>query len=64
MKKLLTTKEVAEILRVSEQHVRSLMNKGLIKAYKEGRKGGYRTYEDEVNRYIKEKFTANIVVPA
>jgi len=39
--KLYTTREVADILRVCELHVRNQINSGKIAAYKEGRKGGF-----------------------
>ena len=55
MKSILITKEVAEILRVSEDYVRDLIRKRKIKAYKEGRRGGFRIPLDEVNNYIKVK---------
>lgn len=52
---ILKTEEVAKILRVSPLHVRNLINAGRIKAYKEGRKGGFRTLWVEVERYILDK---------
>ena len=55
MKKILITKEVAELLRVSEEYVRELIRGRKIKAYKEGRRGGFRIPEDEITRYIKTK---------
>ena len=55
MKKVLITKEVAEILRVGEEYVRELIRAKRIKAYKEGRRGGYRILLEDVNRYIENK---------
>lgn len=55
MKSILITKEVAKMLRVSEDHVRDLIRNRKIKAYKEGRRGGYRIMMEEVNRYISKK---------
>ena len=56
MEKVLLTKEVAEMLRLSEEYVRELIRQRKIKAYKEGRRGGYRITPDEVKRYISRKF--------
>jgi len=55
MKKILITKEVAEMLRVSEEYIRELIRRKKIKAYKEGRRGGFRIPECEITRYIKSK---------
>lgn len=56
MLKVLLTKEVAEMLRVSEEHVRDLIRQKKLNAYKEGRRGGYRITLEEVERYINERF--------
>ena len=56
MEKVLLTKEVAEMLRLSEEYVRELIRQRKIKAYKEGRRGGYRITPEEVKRYISRKF--------
>ena len=56
MNKILLTKEVAQMLRLHEEYVRELIRQGKIKAYKEGRRGGYRISIDEVDRYIKRKY--------
>ena len=53
MEKVLITKEVAGILRVSEEYVRGLIRKKKIRAYKEGRRGGYRITKEEVDKYIQ-----------
>ena len=55
MKKVLLTKEVAEILRVTEEYVRALIRQKKINAYKEGRRGGYRIMPEEVEKYISKK---------
>lgn len=55
MSQLLLTKEAAEILRVSEEYLRELIRAGKLKAYKEGRRGGYRISQDEIDKYIKRK---------
>ncbi len=55
MEKILLTGEVAEILRISEGYLRELIRKGKIKAYKEGRRGGYRITEKAVEEYVKGK---------
>ncbi|MDD5492480.1 MAG: helix-turn-helix domain-containing protein [bacterium] len=52
---ILLTREVAGILRVSEEYVRELIRQGKIKAYKEGRRGGYRILGKDVDRYIEKK---------
>lgn len=55
MNKILLTKEVAEMLRVSEEYVRELIRNGKLKAYKEGRRGGFRIMMGEVEKYITLK---------
>ncbi len=55
-KKLLLTKEAANILRVSEEHLRSLIRDKRIAAYKEGRRGGYRIPVQEIDRYIRRRY--------
>ena len=56
MEKVLLTKEVAEMLRLSEEYVRELIRQRKIKAYQEGRRGGYRITRIEVQRYIERKY--------
>ncbi len=56
MLKVLLTREVAEMLRISEEHVRDLIRQGKLNAYKEGRRGGYRITMEEVERYIEGRF--------
>ena len=55
MEKVLLTKEVAEMLRLSEEYVRELIRQRKLKAYQEGRRGGYRITSIEVRRYIERK---------
>ena len=55
MDEILITKEVAELLRVNEEHVRELIRQRKLRAYKEGRRGGYRIMRKEVEKYIKKK---------
>lgn len=55
MKKILITKEVAEMLRVSEEYVRELIRKKKLKAYKEGKRGGFRIVSDDVDKYINDR---------
>ena len=55
-KKLLLTKEAAKLLRISEEYLRLLARKKKIKAYKEGRCGGYRISIKEIDRYIAKKY--------
>ena len=54
-KKLLLTKEAADILRVSEEYLRSLIRRKEISAYKEGRRGGYRIPTGEIDGYIEKR---------
>lgn len=55
MKELYLTREAADLLRVSEEYLRELIRQGKIKAYKEGRRGGYRITRREIDKYIKRK---------
>ena len=55
MQEIYLTKEAAELLRVSEEYLRELIRQGRIKAYKEGRRGGYRIARKEIDKYIKRK---------
>ncbi len=55
MQKVLLTKEVAEMLRVTDEYVRSLIRRKQLNAYKEGRRGGYRIMSEEVEKYISRK---------
>ena len=55
-KKLLLTKEAADILRISEEYLRSLIRMKKINAYKEGRRGGYRIPVGEIDNYILKRY--------
>ena len=55
MGNILLTKEVAEMLRVSEEYVRELIRQRKLKAYKEGRRGGFRVTMKAVEDYITKK---------
>ncbi len=57
MDNILLTKEVAKLLRVSEGFVRLLIRKKKLRAYKEGRRGGYRIARQEVDKYIKTRLS-------
>lgn len=56
MSTILVTKEVADLLRVSEEYVRELIRQRKLRAYKEGRRGGYRILREDVDKYIRIKF--------
>jgi excisionase family DNA binding protein len=58
-KKLLLTKEAAQILRVSEEYLRLLLRKKKINAYKEGRRGGYRIPSQEIDNYITMRYKSS-----
>ena len=55
MHKILVTKEVAHMLRLHEEYVRELIRQRKIKAYREGRRGGYRITLKAVEDYIDKK---------
>ena len=55
MKDIYITKEVAKMLRVGEEYERELIRQRKLKAYKEGRRGGYRITASEVKKYINQK---------
>lgn len=55
MLKLFNTHEVADLLRVSEMHVRNMIKTGRLRGYKEGRKGGCRIKEEDVDQYIESR---------
>jgi len=55
-KKLLLTKEAAKLLRISEEYLRLLVRKKKIKAYKEGRRGGYHIPAKEIDKYIEKRY--------
>ena len=53
--KILLTKEVAQMLRLHEEYVRELIRLRKLKAYREGRRGGYRITMQAVEEYIDKK---------
>jgi len=55
MHKVLLTKEVASMLRLSEEYVRELIRQRKLKAYKEGRRGGFRVTMKAIEDYINKK---------
>ena len=55
MREILLTKEAADLLRISEEYLRELIRIGRIKAYKEGRRGGYRITRKGIVKYISCK---------
>lgn len=55
MHKILLTKEVAQMLRLHEEYVRELIRQRKLKAYREGRRGGYRITIKAVENYIAKK---------
>lgn len=54
MDSIFVTKEVAQILRLSESKIRSLAKSGEIVAHKMGRKGGFRFTEKALDDYIEK----------
>ena len=57
-RRLLLTKEAADVLRISEEYLRSLIRQKKLAAYKEGRRGGYRISLDEIDNYISKRYAA------
>ncbi len=55
MHKVLITKEVAQMLRLSEEYVRELIRQRKIRGYREGRRGGFRVTVRAVEDYIEKK---------
>ncbi|MDD5681589.1 MAG: helix-turn-helix domain-containing protein [Candidatus Omnitrophica bacterium] len=55
MNKILLTKEVAQMLRLHEEYVRELIRQRKLKAYREGRRGGYRITMKAVEDYVTKK---------
>ncbi len=60
MNELMKTREVAESLRVGEPYVRELIRRRKIRAYREGKRGGYRILRQEVDRYIKSRLKESL----
>ena len=55
MPEILLTREAGQLLRVSEEYLRQLIRDGKIKAYKEGRRGGYRIEKKAIEMYVSLK---------
>ena len=55
MEKIMLTSEVAKQLRISKGYLRELIRKNKIKAYKEGRRKGYRINEKAVQEHVNKK---------
>ena len=53
--KLLSIREVAETMKVSEKTVRRLIKSGAIAAYKVGERGQLRVKEGELERYVEAR---------
>jgi len=53
--RLLTVSEVAEVLRVSRMSIYRMIKQGEMPAFRVGR--GYRLRQEDVHRYLKERFT-------
>ena len=53
--RLLTVREVAEVLRVSRMSIYRMIKQGEMPAFRVGR--GYRLRQEDVHRYLKERFT-------
>ena len=56
MDEIFLTKEVAKYLKVSEAYIRQLIRCEELRAYKEGRRGGYRVLKEDIDKYIEKKF--------
>jgi len=59
---ILRTKEAAKYLKVGEAYIRQLIRLKKLRAYREGRRGGYRILKEDINKYIKQKLTSNKVL--
>jgi len=62
MDDILRTKEAAKYLKVGEAYIRQLIRLKKLRAYREGRRGGYRILKEDINKYIKQKLTSNKVL--
>jgi len=52
---ILTTREAAKYLKISEALIRRMIRSRQLKAYKEGRRGGYRIPKENIKQYIEQK---------
>ena len=55
MDDILRTKEAADYLKVGEAYIRHLIRLKKLRAYGEGRRGGYRIRKEDINSYINKK---------
>ncbi|MEW5895835.1 MAG: excisionase family DNA-binding protein [Candidatus Omnitrophota bacterium] len=55
MDDILTTRETAKYLKISEEYLRMLIRKRRIPAYKEGDRGGYRIRKIDIDKYISQR---------
>ena len=55
MDDILRTKEAAKYLKVGEAYIRSLIRSKKLRAYREGRRGGYRILKTDIKKYINQK---------
>ena len=55
MDDILTTKEAAKYLKVGESYICQLIRLKKLRAYEEGRRGGYRILKEDINKYINDK---------
>ena len=55
MDDILRTKEAAKYLKVGEAYIRRLIRLKKLRAYREGRRGGYRILKKDIAKYIKYK---------
>lgn len=55
MDDILTTKEASKYLKVGEEFIRQLIRLKRLRAYKEGRRGGYRILKEDLLKYVKQK---------
>jgi excisionase family DNA binding protein len=59
MDDIFRTKEAAKYLKVGEAYIRQLIRLKKLRAYGEGRRGGYRILKEDINRYIRKKLKTN-----
>jgi len=52
----LLTKEVAKLLKVSEEHIRELIRRRKLRAFKVSRRSGYRISRKDLERFIEDKY--------
>ncbi len=60
MDDILKTKEAAEYLKVGEAHIRELIRLKKLRAYEEGRRGGYRILKEDIITYINNKLKSGL----